>query len=62
MKKLEVKPTEDEFESFETSRWGNKDVYPIPHDKRIYSVYAFVSYWGKINHCPPYTDQALTFF
>ena len=47
MQKLEVKPTEDEYESIETSRWGNRDVYPIPHDKRTYGVYAFVSYCGK---------------
>lgn len=24
MKALEVKPTDDEFEAFETTRWGNK--------------------------------------
>lgn len=29
-------------------RWGNRDVYPIPHDKRTYGVYAFVSYWGML--------------
>lgn len=50
LKKLEVKPTEDEYESIETTRWGNKDVYPIPHDKRVYGVYAFASYWGKSFH------------
>lgn len=44
--KLEVKPTDDEFESIETTRWGNKDVYPIPHDKRTYSWLAFYAYWG----------------
>ncbi|KAI1491833.1 permease for cytosine/purines, uracil, thiamine, allantoin-domain-containing protein [Biscogniauxia mediterranea] len=46
VKKLEVKPTDDEFESIETSRWGNKDVYPIPHDKRTYGWLAFYAYWG----------------
>ncbi|KAI1633043.1 permease for cytosine/purines, uracil, thiamine, allantoin-domain-containing protein [Biscogniauxia mediterranea] len=46
LKKLEVKPTDDEFESIETSRWGNKDVYPIPHDKRTYGWLAFYAYWG----------------
>lgn len=46
LKKLEVKPTDDEWESIETSRWGNRDIYPIPHDKRTYGVYAYVSYWG----------------
>lgn len=48
LRKLEVKPTEDEYESIGTSRWGNRDVYPIPHDKRTYGVYAFVSYWGEL--------------
>lgn len=48
VKKLEVKPTDDEYESMETSRWGNRDIYPIAHDKRTYGVYAFVSYWGKL--------------
>lgn len=43
---LEVKPTDDEFESIKTTRWGNKDVYPIPHDKRTYGVLAFFAYWG----------------
>jgi NCS1 family nucleobase:cation symporter-1 len=43
---LEVKPTDDEFESIETTRWGNKDVYPIPHDKRTYTWLAFYAYWG----------------
>lgn len=46
LKKLEVKPTDDEFESMPTTRWGNKDVYPIPHDKRTYGVLAFYAYWG----------------
>jgi NCS1 family nucleobase:cation symporter-1 len=46
LSKLEVKPADDEFESIETSRWGNKDIYPIAHDKRTYGVYAFISYWG----------------
>lgn len=44
LKKLEVKPTDDEYESIDTSRWGNKDVYPIPHDKRTYS---WLSFYGK---------------
>jgi hypothetical protein len=48
LKKLEVKPTDDEYEKIETTRWGNRDVYPIPHDKRVYGVYAFASYWGKV--------------
>jgi hypothetical protein len=51
LKKLEVKPTDDEYEAIETSRWGNKDVYPIAHDKRTYGVYAFVSYWGMSCIC-----------
>lgn len=46
LKKLEVKPTDDEYETIKTSRWGNRDVYPIAHDKRTYGIYAFVSYWG----------------
>lgn len=46
LKKLEVKPTDDEFEAMPTTRWGNKDVYPIPHDKRTYGVLAFYAYWG----------------
>jgi nucleobase:cation symporter-1, NCS1 family len=46
VRKLEVKPTDDEYESIETSRWGNRDVYPIPHDKRVFSVYDYVAYWG----------------
>ncbi|ORX95917.1 permease for cytosine/purines, uracil, thiamine, allantoin-domain-containing protein [Clohesyomyces aquaticus] len=51
LRKLEVKPTDDEYEAIETSRWGNKDVYPIPHDKRTYGIYAFVSYWGTCGIC-----------
>lgn len=47
LKRLEVKPTDDEYETIETSRWGNRDVYPVAHDKRTYGVYAYVSYWGK---------------
>jgi len=49
LKKLEVKPTNDEYEKIETSRWGNRDVYPIAHDKRTYGIYAYVSYWGKLS-------------
>jgi NCS1 family nucleobase:cation symporter-1 len=52
LKRLEVKPTDDEYETIETSRWGNRDVYPIAHDKRTYGVYAYVSYWGKLNSSP----------
>lgn len=43
--KLEVKPTEDEYEAIETTRWGNRDIYPVAHDKRVYGVYDFVAYW-----------------
>lgn len=46
LKKLEVKPSDDEYEAIETSRWGNRDVYPIPHDKRTYGWSAFYAYWG----------------
>lgn len=62
LKALEVKPTEDECEAIETTRWGNKvsgtavedslsltlrqDVYPISHDKRTYGWVAFWAYWG----------------
>ena len=48
MKKLEVKPSNDEWEAIETNRWGNRDIYPVAHDKRTYGVYDFVSYWGKL--------------
>jgi hypothetical protein len=41
LKKLEVKPIDDEYESLETTRWGNRDTYPIPHDKRTYGWLAF---------------------
>lgn len=46
LKKLEVKPSDDEYEAIETSRWGNRDVYPVPHDKRTYGWLAFYAYWG----------------
>jgi len=26
-------------------RWGNRDIYPVAHDKRVYGVYDFVAYW-----------------
>ncbi|KAM3069358.1 hypothetical protein ACMFMG_005464 [Clarireedia jacksonii] len=51
LQKLEVKPTDDEYEVIETSRWGNRDIYPISHDKRTYGTYAFVSYWGTCGVC-----------
>jgi len=44
--RLEVKPTDDEYESIATSRWGNKDVYPVPRDKRTYGWLSFYAYWG----------------
>jgi cytosine/uracil/thiamine/allantoin permease len=47
LKRLEVEPKDDEYEAIETSRWGNRDVYPIAHDKRTYGIYAYVSYWGE---------------
>ena len=46
LKALEVKPTDDEYEAIETTRWGNKDVYPISHEKRTYGWIAFWAYWG----------------
>ncbi|KAK5118455.1 hypothetical protein LTR62_002969 [Meristemomyces frigidus] len=49
--KLEVKPKDDEFEAIDTSRWGNRDVYPVAHDKRVYGVYDYVSYWGTCGMC-----------
>jgi len=50
LRALEVAPNDDEYESIATSRWGNRDVYPVAHDKRTYGVYAYVSYWGE--HTP----------
>jgi cytosine/uracil/thiamine/allantoin permease len=47
-KTIEVKPTEDEYEKIETTRWGNRDTYPIPSDKRTYGVYAYMAYWGEL--------------
>lgn len=47
-KALEVKPHDDEYEKMETTRWGNRDTYPIPHDKRTYGVYAYIAYWGEL--------------
>ncbi|KAF2166677.1 hypothetical protein M409DRAFT_66647 [Zasmidium cellare ATCC 36951] len=49
--KLEVKPTDDEFEALETTRWGNKDVYPIPRDKRTYGC-IFPTYLHMANTLP----------
>ncbi|KAI0482558.1 permease for cytosine/purines, uracil, thiamine, allantoin-domain-containing protein [Xylariaceae sp. FL0804] len=46
LRRLEVKPTDDEYEALATSRWGNRDVYPIPHDKRTYGWLSFYAYWG----------------
>ncbi|KAK7907982.1 hypothetical protein PG985_015285 [Apiospora marii] len=46
LKRLEVRPADDEYESIATSRWGNKDVYPIPKDKRTYGWLSFYAYWG----------------
>lgn len=53
LKRLEVKPNDDEYETIETSRWGNRDVYPVAHDKRTYGVYAYVSYWGEYHNDVP---------
>jgi cytosine/uracil/thiamine/allantoin permease len=47
-KAIEVKPTDDEYEKIQTTRWGNRDTYPIPHDKRTYGVYAYIAYWGEL--------------
>lgn len=46
-KTIEVKPTDDEYEKIDTTRWGNRDTYPVPSDKRTYGVYAYMAYWGK---------------
>ncbi|PMD38014.1 putative nicotinamide riboside transporter 1 [Hyaloscypha variabilis F] len=46
LKKLEVKSTDDEYEAIETNRWGNRDIYPVPHDKRTYGVYAFLTFFS----------------
>jgi NCS1 family nucleobase:cation symporter-1 len=43
--KLQVKPTDDEYEAIETTRWGNRDIYPVAHDKRVYGIYDYVAYW-----------------
>ncbi|EXJ94469.1 hypothetical protein A1O1_02865 [Capronia coronata CBS 617.96] len=59
LKRLEVKPTEDEYEKIETNRWGNRDIYPIPHDKRTYGTYAFVSYWGEAASIPTTASEVL---
>lgn len=45
-RRLQVQPTDDEFEALATTRWGNRDVYPVSHDKRTYGVLAFYAYWG----------------
>jgi len=45
--KLQVKPTDDEYEAIETTRWGNRDIYPVAHNKRVCGVYDYIAYWVR---------------
>lgn len=58
-KAIEVRPTDDEYEKIETTRWGNRDTYPIPSDKRTYGVYAYMAYWGAYEVRDEFTETVL---
>ncbi|KAK0650029.1 hypothetical protein B0T16DRAFT_457384 [Cercophora newfieldiana] len=38
LKPLEVKHDRDQFKGFDTTRWGNKDIYPVIREHRTYNI------------------------
>lgn len=47
LKRFEVQP-KGIFEETGTSRWGNRDIYPITEEFRTYNARAFFAYWGTV--------------
>ncbi|KIY01451.1 uncharacterized protein Z520_03003 [Fonsecaea multimorphosa CBS 102226] len=46
LRRLEVKHDGEVYSDRPPTRWGNRDVFPVPLEQRRYTVISYVSYWS----------------
>ncbi|KAH9886805.1 NCS1 family nucleobase:cation symporter-1 [Xylariomycetidae sp. FL2044] len=51
LKPLEVKHDREQFAAEGTTRWGNKDIYPVIQEHRTYSARSFWVFWASGGVC-----------
>lgn len=51
LRPLEVKHNQEKYSAQGTNRWGNRDIYPILEEKRIWNAWAFFIYWATAGGC-----------
>ena len=50
-KRLEVKHEIDQYAEQGTTKWGNKDIYPIIPERRTFNGWAYFTYWATAGIC-----------
>ena len=42
---LEVKPSGEVYSDRPVTRWGNRDIFPVPPEQRRFTFVSYLSYW-----------------
>jgi NCS1 family nucleobase:cation symporter-1 len=50
-KKLEVKHGLEQYAEQGTTKWGNRDIYPIIPERRTFTAWAYFTYWATAGIC-----------
>ena len=45
-KAFEVKHKLDQYAEQATTRWGNRDIYPVIPERRTFTGWAYFTYWA----------------
>ncbi|OQV04574.1 hypothetical protein CLAIMM_09434 [Cladophialophora immunda] len=46
LRRLEVKHDGEVYSDRPPTRWGNRDIFPVPPEQRRYTVISYISYWS----------------
>ena len=46
LRRLEVKHTGEVYSDRPPTRWGNRDVFPVPLEQRRFTIVSYFSYWA----------------
>ncbi len=46
LRRLEVKHVGEEYSDGLQTKWGNRDIYPVPVEQRTFTVISYFSFWA----------------
>ena len=46
---LEVRRTGDEYSDELETKWGNRDIFPVPVEQRKFTFISYVSFWAIVS-------------